>query len=459
MNGGTFMTDFEANEIELGWLAHRVERAEATPAHDCKPELRAQFLRSLFLGLPITGADSDVKSAIARFGLHVKGARITDRLDLADCRNATGGPLPPLVLEGCDIPEQIDLSGAHLARFSVKGSRIARIAARGLRLEGNFDFSGVRGFDPPPSDPDEAIAWIARQGIWIDERRPVAWIDALGAYIVGDVEGRGAELQAPARRGHVPTGMQRYALRLANCTIIGRVTLLDAFGAVGGVSFADADIRGQVEQSGASLFAVEGEALTAQGARFGSLVRLDEGFKAEGQVWLVDAKITGSLDCENATLGNPGGDALALQSTEIGGNVLLRGEKFKASGGVSLLGAKITGDLDCSNAIFSNPGGYALFFANAEIGGNVSLSGKKFGATGTISLFCVRISGNLLCNDATFANLGGEALIASGARIDGDLQFERSVVKGNLVLCGTRVGQDFEATTLPVPTRAHARAG
>src|SRR6185437_9468783 len=97
--------------------------------------LRAAFLRHLLLGLP-----APVDSWAVRLpGVRIRGARIEAPLDLAGCAGADDTGLPALALEDCTIGEPLDLTNARLARLSLRGSRIAEVKARGMRLDGALD--------------------------------------------------------------------------------------------------------------------------------------------------------------------------------------------------------------------------------------------------------------------------------------------------------------------------------
>ena len=108
----------------------RTARGETAVFSDAeRPVLRAAFLRHLLLGLP---APVDAW-AIRLPGVRIRGARIEETLDLADCAGPGGMGLAALALEGCEIAALVDLSNARLARLSLRDSRIGEIRARGVR--------------------------------------------------------------------------------------------------------------------------------------------------------------------------------------------------------------------------------------------------------------------------------------------------------------------------------------
>ncbi len=403
--------------------------------------LPALFVRDLYLY---------VSRSDKPWGLVVKGARIEGALELRDCTGVEGSPLPPLELKNCEVPNAIDLSYARLARLSIVNCRIIQIRANWVRIEGPFDFSETRGFDNV-SD---------------------AWIEARGAQIHGDVDGRGAHLRAPERRREVRPGKQRYALSFGNCNIAGRVLLMDDFRALGGVNFSDGDITGEVWLIGARISSGEGAALDAQSTRFGSILGLNKGFEARGGVSLLGARIAGSLDCSGAKLENRKKDgpgwALAATSAEIGQNVSLIDARVQ--GGVTFSTANITGLFDCTAATLDNwadgGGGIALTLDSATIGGHAYfgrtyIDSGKFKASGSVMLSNAKIAGNLECRDAIFDNRTsdgtGNAINARHCRIGGSVQmsgrlFEASGVVG---FDHAKIEGDFDCTDGTFENRAN----
>lgn len=140
--------------------------------------------------------------------------------------------------------------------------------------------------------------------------------------------------------------------------------------ATGRISFATAEIGGQLALHGADI-----TSLTAQGARIGASVYLrasdTAAFTAVGEISLSGAEIGGQLACDGAVLRNPGKIALNVQGARIAGDVFLRDRAafpFRAEGEVRLSGAQIGGQLDCATADFSNPGGHAFAAQRMQVG-------------------------------------------------------------------------------------------
>ena len=310
--------------------------------------LRAAFLRHLLLGLLVAPEPWPIRLP----GVRVCGATIDGRLDLADCAGPSGAGVPSLTLERCAIAEGIDCSNARLARLSLRGSRIGEVTARGLRVDGAMDVSGVSPF------------------------AEAAWIDAHGVVIDGDLLCRGARLSIPSPRPGIGHRDARYALRLSGAEIRGSIDLMGEFTAIGGVSLDTAHVTGDLVARGARIGAGEGDAIGAQAARVDGVVILGDGFVAAGVIWLMGARIAGTLDMNGARLINRSDDGqsvvLAADTAEIGGSVLLR-NGFAAEGAISLRGTRIGSSLECDGASLSNAtpsgSGIALAADHASIGG------------------------------------------------------------------------------------------
>lgn len=396
--------------------------------------LRASFLRYLLFYLSHSGMP---------WGLRVAGVHIDGKLDLVDCTGLSGAALPSLTLEECGIPEAIDISGARLARFSIKNSRITHVCAHGARIDGPFQFSGVKGFGFQRKNEEIGIAWIS----------------ARGARIEGDVDGYGAQLRAPVRpRREILPGQQRYALGLGNSLVRGRVSLFGGFRADGGVSFGDAEIHGECWLDHACVTAGEGDAFRAQSTRFHASVILKDGFKARGEVSFLGARIAGSLECSDALFVNrlKDGSATAIKAayTTIDGPVSLNDSKI--FGSVNFQNSKISGFFSGDNSIFNNRtsdgGGIALNIASTEFGGDVTLMGAACKAFGYINLSNAKVAGDLLFVDATLENcvateFRGQnqrfTLGAQNASIGGDLFLDRATSIGEISLWGARIGKKF----------------
>jgi hypothetical protein len=389
--------------------------------------LRAAFLRHLLLGLLVAPEPWPIRLP----GVRIRGATIDGRLDLSDCTGCGGAGVPSLTLESCAIADGVDLSNARLARLSLRASRIGEVVARGLRVDGTTDLSGVTPF------------------------AETAWIDAHGVVVDGDLLCRGARLSIPLPRPGIGHRDARYALRLSGAEIRGSVDLMGEFTAIGGVALDTAHVTGDLVARGARIGAGEGDAISAQAARVDGVVILGDGFVAAGVIWLMGARIAGTLDMNGARLLNRSDDGqgvvLAADTAEIGGSVLLR-NGFGAEGAISLRGARIGSSLECDGASVTNAtpsgSGIALAADHASIGGAVLLR-SGFTALGAVSLIGTRIGGNLECDAGTFANAAvdgtGVALAAENAEIGGAVLLRHGfTATGGVSLLGATVGSNVE---------------
>src|SRR5262245_19915041 len=133
----------EANKTPEDFVVERTKLGEfadftVLPDYDAKalPKVSASLIRSLLLGFKV---DSDGQSIVRAPGVRVRGAHIEGKLDLTDCGGGDG--LPPLILEACELPCCIDISGSRIARLSVAKSKFREIQAEGAQIDGDLDFA------------------------------------------------------------------------------------------------------------------------------------------------------------------------------------------------------------------------------------------------------------------------------------------------------------------------------
>jgi len=127
------------------------------------------------------------------------------------------------------------------------------------------------------------------------------------------------------------------------------------------VRLGGAQVKGDLDCSGANLTVEEGDALDANGAQILGNVLLCEGFTASGTIRLHGARIKGDLDCRGAKLNGSDEDSLVAYCAEIGGNVIFSNSQagslstsFACNGRIWLLGARIGGLLTFWKAKVAN---------------------------------------------------------------------------------------------------------
>ncbi len=406
--------------------------ARASYDENAKPSLRADFIRTLLLGL-------EKEWRVAMPGIRVKGARLDGRLDLSDCAGPLGG-LAALALDACDLPEDIDISGAHLARFSIEQSRFRAILGNGAEVDGDFSFTGATPL--PGAGGSEGSAYIRLRA----------------ARIGGDVWGRCAHLRAPI---FWPPDIHPSVFYAQAAQIGGNVLLDDGAKFEGQVWLLGAKIEGALSCGGGRFINPGGDALVAASAEIGggALLRCEgvNRFEAYGGVNLFGAKIAGTVDFDGAYVANEGGYAIIGTNAEIRGGIRMGSNgahPFEAAGEVSLLGAKITGNLECAGGRFINGRGAALVLSNAEIGGTAfvcAMATHTFEAEGQVSFLGARISGSLDCSGARMQAIGGRALSADNVQVGGAVLLRAAgqyifEAQGHVSFLGAKMNGNLECT-------------
>lgn len=203
------------------------------------------------------------------------------------------------------------------------------------------------------------------------------------------------------------------------------------------VSFAGAEVGGQIDCAGGIFRKKNGVALSAHGIRVASDVFLNDGFEAAGEVNLLGADIGGQLNCAGGIFRNKGGVAINAQSIKVVSSVFMSADDsegecakvFKAEGRVDLAGAKIGGQLDCAGGVFRNNGNIALNAENIKVADGLYMR-KGFDAEGAVYLLGAEIHGQLDCRGGNFHDKGGCALIAQGIKVASDVILIPHAIEG-----------------------------
>lgn len=374
------------------------EMADLTPMAGpggVKPAVRAGFLRKLLLQL-------DPSWPVRTPGVRLQGARLEGSLDLTDCTGAGATGLPALALANCEIADPIDISHARLARFSLRGSRLAKLLADEAQIDGELDLCGVS----PLGEPGFEALVVKARGLRVD----------------GDVLARGAKLARAA-------DSDDDALMLQGAEIAGNVLLdggFDAFGCVwimhsriaGGLSLENAQILNRTDSG-------DGQAINADGAEIGSL--LLRSFKAEGEVRFVSARVLRDIDISGGAFRNDGAVAINFANAEIAGQ--LWGDGAKITGQVLLQGARIARNIDLRGAEIApraaqrgDAYGRAIDATSMSVGGAALLHGAN--VKGEVLLADARIQGYLAFGGGRYINPGHWAIRAPNVRVGGNLTFK-----------------------------------
>jgi hypothetical protein len=406
-----------------------------------KPVIRADFLEDLALDQPARG-------------IRIRGVRVDGAVDLSFAT------LAALVLEDCELPEKLDVTGARLGRLSINGSRFSHLVARGATIAGGLNFGNAGPFDE------------------------TGWIDAGRATIRGGVDGCGAQLKSPPPRPKedVLAWEHNYALRLSETDIQGNVVLNavfngpnpppdKAFVADGGICLDDAHIQGSLWLRGAEVIAGEGDiyhpadALHAHAVVIDGFMGINFGFHTKGRVWLQGARIRERLsigvEYENRMekvdeLYDWGGRLmnqtvlLHLDQAEIGGSLLIGPVVIEGAIGMAYTqvrrGVSIHGQIKNKS-----PDGmaFAINARGAQVGGDF-LVNRSLLAEGRISLANATIDG---CFNATGATLDNQTEDGRGTALD----FENAQVSRGCLPLGLETGDAPGVSILGRVNFANAR--
>ena len=241
------------------------------------------------------------------YGLRLRGARISGRLDLENLSTKVNFELTDCLLE-----EGVIAREARMASVRLRGCRIKHPAKPPLDAAGLvcnlLDLSGATIIGHDEAEDGGAVRLL---GARIDGH-----LDCTGASLSNDkgpaltADGLEVRLGMFLRGGFTATGARKRGAVLLRGARIGRHLVC----------------------SGASLCNDTGPALVANGLRVTQDVYLDEEFTAAGTVNLTSADISGQLSCRGAQLNGRDkyGNALHGEGLKVGGDVLLQ-EQFTAA--------------------------------------------------------------------------------------------------------------------------------
>jgi len=302
--------------------------------------LRADFLRSLFLGSYDTFAP---RSVIISF------AQIEGRLDLDYCE-----PCFPLEFFECIFPEGISLQSATIPELGLVKCRIYE-DKRGVSLSA----SKMR-----------VISDVSLN----NQFRAYGEVNLNGADIGGQLSCAGSHFEKGLTAQNLKTGED--------------VFLSEKFNSNGKVSLFGANIGGQ-------LVCIEGhfkKGLKANNLKTSADVLLGGDFNSNDKVILFSADIGGHLYCDNGHFEK----GLDAQNLKTGANVRMR-NKFKSNGKVLLSDADIGGGLYCDGGYF----GEGLDALNLKTGASMYLS-NGFKSNGKVVLFGANVGKQLYCDGGYF---------------------------------------------------------
>ncbi|MFJ2034092.1 hypothetical protein [Streptosporangium sp. NPDC087985] len=390
--------------------------------------------------------------------LRIKGARITERVNLAystlhhsarflscffeedpslywaRCPQLSfkGSHLPGLSgsnaqidghlrLEGCVFTGLLELRGTQLAgslalnhaqSMDIDCDRLQAgrgIAAIELSAAGQVRFTNVKVSGTVILD-HACLAASDRSALELDGLLPDGSVFCRWMAVTGMVSLRNARVAGPfSFTGTTIDCPDEMAFLGSRITAEGGLYLGGGFSATGTVRLANSRVDRELSLSGARLTRPDGDALQAAELQVEGTFDAPE-LTAEGRVDLSQARIAGSLDLTGASLSAPGGVVLDADGVNVGGGLSCTGD-FRAEGAVRLADARIGTFADFNGARLSNPGGQSLDLAGASVGGGLEC-GRGFAAEGELTLIGARIGRHLYLNDATLSAPGGRALAA-----------------------------------------------
>lgn len=276
--------------------------AERTPDR----EVRAGFLRFLILG-------GEAGCRPHEKGVLVRGAWITDVLDLEACR-----VFRDIGLNDCHFEATPILRAAIINRLFLDGSRLPGLQAE--RLE-------------------------ARGGIYLRGAEIEGTVNLDQARLGGNLQCDGATIRSRGDYAVLGRSLEVRNVLLRGATLRGGISLS------GAVLAADLDI------AGATVVAFERMALDAgEMACHGSVVLRSA--RITGEARLTASDISGDLDCSGTIVDNPGKIAIEASRMAVRGAFFLRREA-RLDGTLALTGASI-GTIHDEAACWPKPGDLML---------------------------------------------------------------------------------------------------
>ncbi|MFG2891363.1 oxidoreductase [Streptomyces sp. NPDC048248] len=219
--------------------------------------VRAEVVAALLLG-GNTERSSSVPS------LHLAGARITGRLDLA------GAQISHLLwLRECRLEQEVSINAASTRTIRITSSWIPGVDAGLARIEGHLDLN-------------KSVMETGR-------------LSLINAHVAGELDLNGARISASGQ----------WAVFAGGLVMGGGIFCQKGFVTHGGVRLPGAQLSGGLFMQGARLESPGGMALIADNAN-ATVVDMSEGFSAVGTLRMRGAQISDLLTLEGATLS--GGD-------------------------------------------------------------------------------------------------------------------------------------------------------
>ena len=347
-----------------------------------------------------------------------------------------------LILDRARVTGEVFLRGTTVG----DGTGAVAIAADGLVVEGDLDFSGATCLGSVRLRGARVTGWVNASGARLRGAAGPA-LDADNAVIGGSFTGKqlvsegkikfqhariGGHLQLTGARLHNPGD---WALAGGGVAVEGGFWCSDGFTAVGEVRLIGARLGSNLTLTGAELSNPGGVALNLDSA---TLADFDgAGLRVPaGQLSLVGTHVAGRLNLAAAELGGVlGRPAVVADGAVIGKSLALAG--LRAAGEVSVYAGHIGGRVVLSGASIENPAGSALGLAQLEA---VDVLCDNLRISGAMQLTGARIERHLQLDQVHLTNPGGVALDARGVRAQELSLLPAAPIEGEVLLSHSRLG-------------------
>lgn len=417
-----------------------------------KPTIHAEVINRLIRGIPFDNEKE--KQTVKPVKVHLNNAIISDKLDLSFLHCNCDEFAPPLILNNCEIAEEIDLSRAKIKYLNLAGCKITYLNGVGLQVDGSIDMEGLQADSSLIGETEvdtENDAEKARTGIKLDN-----------ALIKGNILANNINLKS----------INEYCFIMKYSIVLGSLEL--GYGSFdGGIQIKNATIGGDIWGSGSMFIsnqeineAIDAQAISCEGFLYLSSIknRIIKPTVITGSIRLLHAHIKKGIYLKGTQIKQNYNNkmfnySILLSLSTIGSDVYLspavedkpstKCMRFTAKGLIDLQEANIKGSLDMNGAIIKPiRGKHVINASNVHIGKEVYLSTyekKKVKSFGLINLNNATINGNLEVKDAELnAHLMYEGFFANDITVKGNIdfrpnlyypaEFDRAKVGGRFIL-------------------------
>ncbi|WP_338674439.1 hypothetical protein V1460_16320 [Streptomyces sp. SCSIO 30461] len=373
-------------------------------------EVGAAAVRSLLLTAPAPETGQTAR-------LHLRGARITGGLDLADV-----GVAVPVRMHRCGFESPLILRGARLDALVLIGCDLPGLAASGAATAREAKFVDCRVTGTLDLRSFTVGAWLSLDG---------SRLEALPGRPALDAQSLSVE-----------QGMSASGLRCEGAVDLGSANIQEYLG------FRAARLLGPEARLRAPELVVGGS------------LHLDRGFVNEGPINLYRASVGGSVHIEEATLTGRGTGrgqtALGLVCATVDGN-LQGGEGVRVDGCIDLRDTQIRGTVNLDGAQLTHHDGPAIRAFRLQVEGDLHAR-RGLVAVGALEFSGARIGGSLLLEGAVLTGHDGMALRARNLVVGARIDCQNITARGSVWLSSAAVASriSFNGATISAPRNGDA---